>query len=55
MSKRMKKSPKTKPPKSYESVKHLIGIGDSGGQHLSENTGEKFLELLRKKRAEGRL
>lgn len=32
----------------YERVKHLIGIGDSGGQRLSENTGEKFAELLLK-------
>ncbi len=55
MSKRIKKSPKTKPPKSYESVKHLIGIADSGGQRLSENTGQKFTEILRKKRTAGRL
>lgn len=32
----------------YERVKHLIGIFDSGGQRLSENTREKFAELLLK-------
>jgi len=30
----------------YERIKHLIGIGDSGGQRLSENTGEKFYQML---------
>lgn len=36
----------------YESMKHLIGIADSGGQRLSENTGEKFTELLLKQARE---
>jgi hypothetical protein len=43
--KRVKKQPKPKSPKPYEAFRHLIGIADSGGQRLSENTGEKFLEL----------
>ena len=55
MSKRAKKSPKTKRRTPYEKVKHLIGIFDSGGQRLSENAGEKFKKILLAKRAEGRL
>ena len=54
MSKRAKKSPKTKRRTPYEKVKHLIGIFDSGGKRLSENTGEKFHELLLKDQAEER-
>jgi hypothetical protein len=53
--KRQKEKPTTKRQRPYEALRHLIGIADSGGQRLSENTGEKFFELLRKKRAEGRL
>jgi hypothetical protein len=37
----------------YESMKHLIGIVDSGGLSLSQQTGRKFRELLIR-RAHGR-
>lgn len=37
----------------YDLVAHLIGCVDSGGARLSENTGEKFAQLLREK-ARGR-
>ncbi|MGH7887747.1 MAG: hypothetical protein ACREPG_07770 [Candidatus Binatia bacterium] len=30
----------------YDLVKHLIGCVDSGGAKLSENTGERFTEML---------
>jgi hypothetical protein len=33
----------------YQRVAHLIGSWSSGGMNLSENTGKKFAELLRKK------
>ena len=35
----------------YEAIKHLIGIASGGPPDLSERTGEKFRELLLKKRA----
>jgi hypothetical protein len=38
----------------YDAMKHLIGIADSGGQRLSENTGEKFYQMLVKDRARER-
>ena len=38
----------------YETVKHLIGISDSGGQHLSQQTGKRFTEQLLRKRHERR-
>lgn len=33
----------------YDLIAHLIGYVDSGGARLSENTGEKFAQLLREK------
>ena len=38
----------------YDTVKHLIGISDSGGQRLSEQTGKRFTEQLLRKRHERR-
>lgn len=38
----------------YETVKHLIGISDSGGQYLSQQTGKRFTEQLLRKRHERR-
>ena len=35
----------------YEAIKHLIGVASGGPPDLSERTGEKFRELLLKKRA----
>lgn len=37
----------------YESISDLIGCVDDGPPNLSERTGEKFRELLAKKRAGG--
>jgi hypothetical protein len=34
----------------YETIKHLIGCASGGPPDLSERTGEKFRELLLKKR-----
>lgn len=34
----------------YTAVKHLIGVADSGGQHLSRRTGEQLTELLLERR-----
>lgn len=39
------------PKGPYEAIKHLIGIASGGPPDLSERTGEKFRELLLKKRA----
>jgi predicted DNA-binding protein len=39
-----------KPEKPYDAIEHLIGIADSGGQGLSERTGERFRRLLEEKR-----
>ena len=33
----------------YDLIAHLIGCVDSGGANLSQNTGEKFSNLLREK------
>ena len=37
------------PAGSYAKVAHLIGVADSGGQQLSENSGRHVRELLAKK------
>jgi len=39
-----------KPERTYDAIKHLIGIVDSGGQNLSERTGDRFGRLLEEKR-----
>ena len=41
---------KEKLEKPYDAIRHLIGIVDSGGQGLSERTGERFRHLLQEKR-----
>lgn len=38
-------------PGAYAKVAHLIGSVDSGGQQLSENSGQRVRELLLKKHA----
>ena len=35
-------------PTSWEAMAHLIGVVHSGDGSLSQNTGERFAELLRK-------
>lgn len=32
---------------AYDRLAHLIGVAEGGDRRLSENTGEKFLALLR--------
>jgi Arc/MetJ-type ribon-helix-helix transcriptional regulator len=39
---------------AYDKLEHLIGCWDSGGMNLSQNTGEKFAELLRQKKTRAR-
>jgi Arc/MetJ-type ribon-helix-helix transcriptional regulator len=36
-----------------ETLAHLIGCWDSGGQQLSERTGERFARLLKEQRDDG--
>jgi len=33
----------------WDVIRHLIGVADSGGNRLSEDTGERFRTLLRQK------
>lgn len=33
-------------PSAYDRLAHVIGVADSGGQALSERTGERFRDLL---------
>jgi hypothetical protein len=33
----------------WEKLAHLVGVADSGGQRLSERTGDRFAALLRTK------
>lgn len=40
-------------PSAYETLKHVIGVVDTGGRHLSERTGQRFREVLEAK-ARGR-
>ena len=37
------------PAGAYGKVAHLIGVADSGGQQLSENSGRRVRDLLAKK------
>jgi Arc/MetJ-type ribon-helix-helix transcriptional regulator len=39
----------------YEKMKHLIGSVHSGRSDLSQNTGDKFYEMLLEKKRQGRL
>ncbi len=45
---------KTKPLRSYEAAKHLIGCVDSGGLELSKKTGEQFRNMIKSKAREKR-
>lgn len=36
---------------ALQALQPFVGIGDSGGQQLSERTGEAFRELLESRRA----
>jgi predicted transcriptional regulator len=36
-------------PGPWEALAHLVGVADSGGQRLSERTGDRFTVLLRTK------
>jgi predicted DNA-binding protein len=39
----------------YEKMKHLIGSVHSGRSDLSQNTGDKFYEMLVEQKRQGRL
>ncbi len=39
-----------RPRTAYQAIAHLIGCFDSGGQRLSEKTGEKLAAILREKK-----
>ena len=39
---------------AYERLQPFVGIVDSGGKQLSENTGKRLRELLEEKRAHAR-
>jgi len=41
-------------PSAYQRLPPFLGIADSGGQQLSENTGQRFREILEKKRERAR-
>jgi hypothetical protein len=41
-------------PSAYQRLQGFIGIFDSGGQQLSENTGKRLRELLEQKRERAR-
>lgn len=41
-------------PSAYQRLQPFIGIADSGGQQLSQNTGQRFREILEKKRERAR-
>jgi Arc/MetJ-type ribon-helix-helix transcriptional regulator len=38
-------------PSAYQRLKPFIGIADSGGRQLSQETGKRFRELLKEKHA----
>ena len=38
----------------WDAIAHLVGAADSGGDRLSEDTGERFRALVRKKARAGR-
>lgn len=40
-------------PSAYQRLKPFIGIADSGGRQLSQETGKRFRELLEEKHARG--
>jgi len=44
-----KEDPATEEMNVYERIKHLIGVAHSGRSDLSENTGEKFYQIVREK------
>lgn len=35
---------------AYERLQPFVGVADSGGQHLSEDTGRRFRQVLEEKR-----
>jgi Arc/MetJ-type ribon-helix-helix transcriptional regulator len=39
---------------AYQRLQPFIGVADSGGKQLSENTGKRLRELLEEKRARAR-
>jgi Arc/MetJ-type ribon-helix-helix transcriptional regulator len=39
----------SEPPTPWESLRHLVGVVDSGGDRLSEDTGGKLRALLQAK------
>ena len=42
-------APGARQPRPWDALAHLIGAADSGGNRLSEDTGERFRALLRQK------
>ena len=44
-------APEQEPPRPYEAIADLIGCVKGGPPDLSENTGEKFRELLMQKKS----
>lgn len=41
-------------PSAYQRLQPFIGIADSGGQQLSQDTGKRLREVLEEKRARAR-